>query len=140
MSTNNDYLNDLKAELSSYGKQLSKIQSEFKGKAVPHAEKAQKSLKAVLDEATESYSKLKDASEKEWEPLKKISVKAFENLKSSFSDVVEASSEKGEEYKKKVEAYSEEQAERISEYIGQNPLKSILFALGAGFIIGKITK
>ncbi|MBS0186361.1 MAG: hypothetical protein JSS34_08625 [Proteobacteria bacterium] len=140
MDKNKAYLNELKDELSSYGKELSKIQSEFKGKAGIHAEKAGKSLQAVFDEATDAYTKLKNASEKEWDPLKKISKKAFEDLKGSFDEFLASASESGQNYKKQIESYSEEQIECLTRYVGQNPLKSILFALGAGFIIGKITK
>ncbi len=140
MDKNKEYLNDLKAELTAYGEKLSKIQSQFKGNVAPEGKKVINSLQKVLDEATNSYSQLKDASEKEWAPLKKISTQAFEDLKGSFNEFLNSSAAKGAEYKDQIGSYSEEQEERVSEYIGQNPLKSILIALAAGFVIGKITK
>jgi ElaB/YqjD/DUF883 family membrane-anchored ribosome-binding protein len=140
MDRNKEYLNDLKDELTSYGKKLSKIQSQAKEKAGTHSQKIQKTLQDALHDATDAYSKLKDASSEEWEPLKKISAKTFNHLKECFEDFLSSSADKSEEYLSQLESYSEEKAELIGEYISKNPLKSILVAIGIGFIVGKITK
>ncbi len=140
MEDREKYLKNLKKELEAYTQQLSLIQGDFKGSTGKHVKKINKSLKDILQEAKAAYGKLKSASADEWEPLKAITTKSFNNLRASFDDKINASKDKAKKYAGKIEEGCDEQLSHVATYVKENPFKSLLFAVGAGIIIGKILK
>lgn len=140
MEDKEKYLKSLKKELDKYTKQLSTIQKEFKGKTGKNFEKITQSLQSILQEAVIAYGKLESASAAEWEPVKTITNEAFNNLRHSFQEKVYASAQYIQDYAVKIEENCEEQLEYVAEYVRKNPLKSVLMAVGAGFVLGKILK
>lgn len=140
MTDQKKYLKDLKGELDNYGTELTRIKKQFGKNTTPKTQKIVDSLQDILKEATTSYDNLKNASSAEWEPIKKIANAAFKDLQGSFEDFLNDSLEKGKDYVDQAQAYSEEHMDQLAEYVKKNPLKSILWAAAAGFLIGKVTK
>lgn len=140
MSDNKKQLNALKKELNQYKKKLSAAESSFKGKAGKEGDKILQSLQGIVKEAGESYDKLESASAEEWEPLKNIATQSFEELKNAFEEAKEYTIDQAKDYAHQIEEYSEEAFESGIEYIKTNPFKSVLLAVGAGFVIGRILK
>lgn len=140
MNNKDKYLKSLKKELDQYTKQLSDIQKEFKGKTGGNVEKINESLQNILDDAVTAYGKLEAASVAEWEPMKLITSEAFNNLRKSFRETISASTHQIKEYAEQIEENYQEQVACVANYIKKNPFKSLLFAAGAGFILGKILK
>jgi len=129
MEDREKYLKNLKRELDAYTQQLSLIQGEFRGSTGKHLKKINKSLKEILNEAVDAYGKLKSASADEWEPLKAITADSFDNLKDSFQEAIEAT-KKG----------CDDHLAHVATYVTKHPFKSLLLAVGAGIVIGKILK
>jgi ElaB/YqjD/DUF883 family membrane-anchored ribosome-binding protein len=140
MDENKKYLNDLKQELTQYKKQLSTIKDSFKGNTNNDTNQIYDSLKNILKEAGESYRKLEEASAAEWEPLKKIASNSFEQLQKQFEEYKDIAVDQLKQYTDQIEEYSQEAIDMSAEYIQNNPLKSVLIAAGAGFVIGRILK
>jgi len=137
---NKKYLSDLKTELDKYAEELSKLKDSFKGKSKREMENISQSLESLLEEAKKSYKKLESASAEKWEPLKEIASQSFEDLKRTFDESLNASAKKVRDYAHQFNAQSQEKIDLISEYVKDNSLKSALFALGLGIIVGKIVK
>jgi len=137
---NKKYLDDLKAELDKYAEELSKLKDSLKGKSKTEMENISQSLESLLEEAKKSYKKLESASVEEWEPLKEIASQSFDDLKRTFDESLNDSAKKVKDYAHQFDTQSQEKIDLISEYIKDNPLKSTLFALGLGIIVGKIIK
>jgi len=140
MKDREKYLKKLKKELDNYKKELLAIQKEFKGKTGKDIEKINQSLQNIFDEAVTTYGRLESASTAEWEPIKAITNDAFNNLRNSLHEKMEASAHQIKEYAGHIEENCQEQLENVAKYVRKNPLKSLLFAAGAGFILGKILK
>lgn len=134
------YLKSLKKELEKYKKELLLIQKEFKGKTGGNIEIINQSLQNILQESIIAYEKLEAASTAEWEPLKAITNNAFNNLRAGFHAQVNLSRRHVKEYADHVERNYHEQIECVSAYVKQHPIKSLVLAVGAGFIIGKLLK
>jgi ElaB/YqjD/DUF883 family membrane-anchored ribosome-binding protein len=140
MTDREKYLRDLKKELNLYTKQLAVIQEDFRGKTGENVETINQSLQEILNEAVIAYEKLKSASAEEWEPLKAITNEAFNNLKDSFNEKLRSSTNQIKEYAGRIEESYEEQLDYVATYVRKHPFKSLFFAAGAGFILGKILK
>lgn len=140
MNERETYLNNLKSQLDGYTQQLATIQVEFTGKTGKHVGKINKSLQDILQEATKAYGKLKSASADEWEPLKAHTTVAFSNLKTAFNERLSASAQQVKEYAGVVTDNCQEKLDHVETYVKDHPLKSILIAVGAGFLLGKIFK
>lgn len=140
MNERETYLDNLKNQLDGYTQQLAKIQSEFTGKTGQHVEEINSSLQDILQDAVNAYGKLKSASAEEWEPLKIHTVEAFNALKEAFNEKLSASAHHVKEYAEAVSETCQEQLECVETYVKEHPLKSILIAVGAGFLLGKILK
>jgi ElaB/YqjD/DUF883 family membrane-anchored ribosome-binding protein len=140
MTDKEKYLKNLKKELDKYTKQLALIQKDFKGKTGENVEKINQSLQDILDDAVIAYGKLQSASAKEWEPVKAITNEAFNNLKASLDERINASTLQMKEYAGQIEASCEAQLDCVATYVRKHPLKSLLYAAGAGFILGRILK
>ena len=140
MIDNKKQLKALQEELTQYKEKLSTIKRSFKGKTNKDTSRIYDSLNNLLEEAGGSYEKLEAASAAEWEPLKKIAINAFEELKKSFEEYKDLASEQVDEYKNQLEEFSQEQLDHSEEYIKKNPFKSVLFACGVGFIVGRVLK
>ena len=140
MTDKEKYLKSLKKELDLYTKELSIIQTDFRGKAGENVEKINQSLQEILHEAVIAYGRLKSASAEEWDPLKTITSEAFNNLKESFNARISASANQIKEYAGKIEENYQEQLDHVATYVKEHPFKSLFFAAGAGFILGKIFK
>ena len=134
------YLADLKIELDKYSENLSRLKNSFKENSKEAWDNITQSLEKFLEEAKTAYTNLESASAEEWEPLKKIASQSFESLKKSFDEYLEASANTVKNYANQCDKYSQEKIDLISEYIKDNPLKSALFALGLGILVGKILK
>lgn len=140
MNDREKYLKSLKRELNKYSKQLSIIQKEFKGKTGENIEKITQSLQEILREAVIAYGRLESASAAEWEPVKAITNDAFDSLRVSFQEKVNASAHHIKGYAEQVGETYQTELTNVAKYVRKHPLKSLLFAAGAGFIIGKILK
>lgn len=138
--TKKQYLNKLKKELAKYKKELSDIQKEFRNNTGEHVQNINQSLKSILQEATLAYEKLESASATEWKPLQAATNEAFDNLRNSFQEQIQTSKLHLQGYGTKAKETCEEQLACAEQYVKKHPLKSILLAAGAGFIIGKIFK
>lgn len=140
MFNNKAQLNDLKTELTSYKKKLLDIQKTYKNNSRYDVDNISNSLSNILEEARQAYSKLESASEEEWDVLLKKANVSFKKLKENFDDVVKASSEQAQEYAQNIEQYSHKVIDCTEEYIKDNPVKSVLYALGLGYFIGRFLK
>lgn len=140
MADKKKYLNDLKNELNNYTKKLSTIQKEFKNNTGEDVDKITKSLQEILKEAGTAYGKLESASAEQWEPVKAITAAAFGDLRSAYQEKVNSSTAQMKEFAGKLEKNCQVQMEHVEDYVKEHPLKSILIALGAGLIIGKILR
>jgi len=140
MNAKEKYLKSLKKELENYTKQLSSIQSDFKGKAGENVEKITQSLQNILQDAVTAYGKLETASTAEWEPVKAITNEAFNHLRRSFQEKINVSTGQIKDYAEQIGENCHEQLDCVAKYVRDHPLKSLLIAVGAGFIIGKILK
>ena len=134
------YLNDLKKELNTYTKKLSSIQKEFKNNTGDNVNQITQSLQEILKEAGTAYGKLESASAEQWDPVKTITADAFNDLRSAFQEKVNSSTANVKEFAGKLEHNCQVQLEHVEDYVKKHPLKSILIALGAGLIIGKILR
>jgi len=140
MTDKKKYLNDLKKELNNYTKNLSAIQKEFKNNTGENVDQITQSLQEILKEAVIAYGKLESASTAEWEPVKAIAADAFTNLRNSFQEKLKDSGIQMKEFAVRLEKNCQVQLEHVEDYVKAHPLKSILIALGAGFIIGRILR
>lgn len=140
MTDREAYLKSLKKELDKYTKQLSSIQREFKGTTGENVEKINQSLQAILHEAVIAYEKLESASAAEWDPIKIITTEAFNNLKLSFHEKVNLTKDQVKEYAEQIEENYQEHLDCVAKYVTKHPFKSLAFAVGAGFLLGKILK
>ena len=134
------YLKKLKKELDKYTTQLSLIQSEFKGNTGQHVQVINQSLQDILQEAIVAYGRLEAASADEWEPLKAITNQAFNDVKIAFQQKLSASKDQVKMYTKKLDEGYHEQLDMVEKYVRKHPIKSLFFAAGAGFILGKLLK
>ena len=140
MDDKEKYLKNLKKELDKYTKQLSNIQKEFKGNTAGSVEKINQSLQEILREAIIAYGKLESASAAEWDPVKKITNQAFNNLRDTFQEKINSSTQYIQDCAEQVGDTYHEQIECVEKYVRKHPIKSLLIAVGTGFIIGKILK
>lgn len=140
MSEKEKYLKSLKKELDKYTEQLSSIRQEFQEKTGGDIENITQSLQDILQEAKLAYGKLASASAAEWEPVKDITQEAFHNVRTSFEAFVNASANQIKDYTIQLEKNYHEQVAHVAKYVRQYPLKSLLIAAAAGFIIGRVLK
>lgn len=140
MTEKTKYLNDLKKELNNYTTKLSRIQKEFKNNTEGNVDQITQSLQEILKEAGTAYGKLESASAEQWEPIKAITAAAFSNLRSTFQEKLKDSGIQMKEFAEKIGENCQVQLEHVEDYVKEHPLKSILIALGAGLIIGKILR
>ena len=98
------------------------------------------SLQSILQEAKNSYEALKSATGKEWEPMKQLAIEGFSKMRVSFDDFLHSASEEAKEYTSKLRQATEEQLDSLRGYIQENPFKSVLIAVGLGFLIGRVLK
>jgi len=140
MNNKKKYLKDLKKELDDYKSQLSNIQKEFTETTGENVEKIQQSLQSILYDAVVAYGKLESASAGEWEPIKAITDEAFNNLRDSFQEKIDSSKQQIKACAGQIGENCQGHVEGAASYIRKNPFKSLFFAAGIGFIIGKILK
>lgn len=138
--TKKQYLNKLKKELTKYKKELSSIQKEFKNNSGEHVQNINQSLQSILQEATVAYGKLESASAAEWKPLQAATNEVFDALHNTFQEKMQTSKIHLQQYSAKAEEKCKEQLDCAEEYVKKHPFRSILLAVGAGFIAGKILK
>lgn len=134
------YLNGLKKELENYSKKISNIQKEFKNNTEGNVDQITHSLQDILKEAVLAYGKLESASLEQWDPLKDLTADAFANLRTSVQDKMQTSCTHVKDFAGKVGESCHAQVDCVEAYIKDHPLKSLLLALGAGVIIGKLMK
>lgn len=134
------YLNDLKKELDIYTKKVANIKKDFKDNTQGNVEQITQSLQEILKEATIAYGKLESASSAEWDPVKTITTKAFNDLRRAFQEKFNDSTIQVKEFAGKVGENCQAQLDCVESYVKEHPLKSLLMAVGAGFLIGKIFK
>ena len=140
MTEKTKYLNNLKKELNNYTKNLSNIQKEFKDNTEGNVDQITQSLQEILKEAGAAYGKLESASTAEWEPVKEITTEAFNNLRSAFQEKINDSTVQMKEFAGKIGESCQTQLDCVESYVKAHPMKSLLIALGAGIIIGKIIR
>lgn len=140
MTEKKKYLTDLKKELDKYTKKLSNVKKEFKNNTEGNVDQITQSLQEILKEAGIAYGKLESASVAEWDPVKEITVEAFNNLRSAFQDKINNSTVHMKEFAGKMGENCQAQLDCVESYVKEHPLKSLLMAVGAGFLIGKIFK
>jgi ElaB/YqjD/DUF883 family membrane-anchored ribosome-binding protein len=58
----------------------------------------------------------------------------------TFQETLSASKDQVKTYAKHLDESYQEQLDMVEKYVRKHPLKSLLFAAGAGFILGKILK
>jgi ElaB/YqjD/DUF883 family membrane-anchored ribosome-binding protein len=134
------YLNNLKKELDTYSKKISNIQKEFKDSTEGNVDQITTSLQDILKEAVVAYGKLESASTEQWDPLKNLAADAFTTLRTSVHDKMNTSCSHMKDLAGKVGGCCHAQMDCVEGYIKDHPLKSLLLALGAGVIIGKLMK
>ncbi len=140
MPYDKEQLNDLKTELNIYKKKLLDIQKTYKSRSEKDVNNIYNSLSHMLAEAGDAYTKLESASEEEWDFLIKKANVSFRMLKKGFDEAVEASSNQVKEYAHNIEEYSHEAMDSAEEYIKNNPIRSVLYAAGLGYLIGRFLK
>lgn len=134
------YLNDLKKELNKYTKKLSTIQKEFKNNTEEDVNHITQSLQEILQEAKTSYGKLESAAAEQWEPVKAMTADTFSDLRTAFQEKLDSSAAQVKTMAGRFEKNCHAQMECVEEYVREHPIKSILLAVGAGLILGKIIR
>lgn len=140
MISNKAHLDKLKGELNFYKKKLEEIKNTFKNKTQKDADNILISLSNILQEAGDAYTKLESASEKEWDFLKKEASVAFKDLKKVYNDALKNSSAQVQVYVESIEDQYHETLDSAEEYIKKNPIKSVLYAVGLGYFVGRFLK
>jgi ElaB/YqjD/DUF883 family membrane-anchored ribosome-binding protein len=133
MENREKYLNDLKNELAKYASDLSSFKEDIKHKTSGDFTRAVEAAQTALKEASKAYESLKLAAEEDWEDLIKSTAEVFKNLSQSFKELSQWGLERLSEMPKQLQ-------HQLQDCIKDNPLTSVMVALGVGIILGKIMK
>jgi len=132
MDDKKTYLYNLEEKLNYYKEQLS-----TGGQA---GNSLSASLKDILETAEDTYMKLQSSAEEEWEDLKNKADQSFQALQGAFEKAFGSSWKDLKNCMEGAEKHTQEFLETAEEYIQNNPLKSLFFAVGLGYFLRKILK
>jgi ElaB/YqjD/DUF883 family membrane-anchored ribosome-binding protein len=133
MTSREKYLLELKDELGKYADDLSALKQDIKYKTSGDFAKAFETAQAALKDASKAYEALKSAAEEDWDDLVKSTAEVFKNVGKTFKGMSQWGLERLYEAPKQLQ-------HQLEDYIKENPLTSVLTALGTGIILGKIMK
>ncbi|MBL0942368.1 MAG: hypothetical protein IBJ00_06570 [Alphaproteobacteria bacterium] len=133
MANRETYLQELKDKLGNYADDLSALKQDIRYKTSGDFAKAFETAQAALKDASKAYESLKSAAEEDWDDLVKSTAKAFNNVSKTFKDMSQWGLERLYEAPRQLQ-------HQLEDCIKENPLTSVLAALGIGIILGKIMK
>jgi ElaB/YqjD/DUF883 family membrane-anchored ribosome-binding protein len=153
MSTHNidtkhkqEFMNSLQETLNQYEEKISSLPQNLKNyssQKKAHLSSGLETMKKKFEEAKKIYKKLEEATEDNWEEIKNNSLNAFEELKKTFkssSDSDLSPISHFNEISEEVVDYAHEKINHLNEYIKARPLTAAFWALGIGFILGKVLR
>lgn len=142
MNDKEKYLTDMQKNLDRYQRKFenaSKSVANYSAQKKDQANSEIEHLKGRLDSAQQVYGDLKKATADNWDSLKDTASEAFRDLKDGFYEYADyLSLESLGHVKDEVMDYGQERMNDLSDCIKKKPFTSAAWALGIGFILGKM--
>lgn len=142
MDKKEKFIKKTESTLEKYKNKISKIDTLLAN--YKSADKAQlvsesKKIKENLKKADVAFKKLQSSSQDTFEEIKEYSLDILEKLDDSFDEFsTHFTIDQLHHYKDEIANYGCEKMNQAQDYIKKNPLTCAAYALGIGFIIGKI--
>ena len=98
-----------------------------------------KKIKENLKKADVAFKKLQSSSQDTFEEIKEYSLEIFDKLNDSFDEFsTHFTVDQLHHYKDEIANYGSEKISQAQSYIKKNPFTCAAYALGIGFILGKL--
>ena len=138
------FLNSLENTLNQYEgkiKKLSEKMATSTSEAKASLSQALKDIQKKYQNADKIYQNLKAATEDNWEEIKTQSSDIFEELHEAFNGVTDNFSwDHVNQITEEAIDYGQEKLEELSNCIRKKPFTAALWALGVGFILGRMLR
>jgi hypothetical protein len=142
MDKNEKFLKDIESNLKKYKGKIAKIDdllSNYKSSDKAYLVTQSKKIKDTLKKAEVTFKQLQTSSQDKFEDMKESFLEIYDMLSETFSDFSShLSTDQLQHYKDEIANYSCDKMHDAQEYIKKNPLTCAAWALGIGFIIGKL--
>lgn len=138
------FLSSLEDTLNQYEykiKKLSKNMANSTSEGKESLSQALKNIQKKYQKAEKVYQNLKGATESNWEEIKSQASEIFDELYDAFNEITDNFSWNHlNQVTEEVMDYGQEKLDQLSDCIKKKPFTSALWALGIGFVLGKILR
>lgn len=142
MTKNEKFLKRIESSLERYKDKISKIDellATYKSPDKAHLVSESKKIKETLKKADIAVKKLQSSSQDTFDEIKDYSLEIFDTLNESFNELSSyLTIDQLSHYKDEITNYGCDKMNEVQDYIKKNPLTCAAYALGIGFIIGKL--
>jgi ElaB/YqjD/DUF883 family membrane-anchored ribosome-binding protein len=142
MTKNEKFLKRIESSLESYKDKISKIDevlANYKSPDKAHLVSESKKVKEALKKADIAVKKLQSSSQDTFDEIKDYALDIFDTLNESFNELSSyLTIDQLGHYKDEITTYGCDKMNEVQDYIKKNPLTCAAYALGIGFIIGKL--
>ncbi|OJW49150.1 MAG: hypothetical protein BGO67_11360 [Alphaproteobacteria bacterium 41-28] len=142
MDKKEKFIKKTESTLEKYKDKISKIDvllANYKSADKAQLVSESKKIKENLKKADVAFKKLQSSSQDTFEEIKEYSLEIFDKLNDSFDEFsTHLTIDQLHHYKDEIANYSCDKMNQAQDYIKKNPLTCAAYALGIGFIIGKL--
>ena len=142
MNDKDKFVSSMQSMVDRYGRKLKKINhtvDRYSDQEKENLKDDIEHLKSKFEEAERSFQDIKFATEENWEEIKARSAEIFQAMQGAFTEFTGSLSiEHLSQMKDDVMDYGQEKLSELSNCIKKKPISAAAWALGIGFVIGKI--
>ena len=144
MEDKDKFMNSLENNLSRYERKISKASKAMENYPASERDSISseiENLKEKYKDAQKVFQDMKYATEDNWNTLKDSSAEVFKALKEAFTEFSGyISLDQLNHVKEEVMDYGHEKLDDLSNCIKRKPISAALWAMGIGFMLGKILR
>ncbi|MFI0478962.1 MAG: hypothetical protein ACH349_07650 [Candidatus Rhabdochlamydia sp.] len=138
------FLSSLESTLNQYKRKIKKFSKNMANSTSEGKESLSQAIKNVqkkYQKAEKVYQNLKASTEDDWEDIKSQASEIFDELHDGFNEITDNFSwDHLNQATEEAMDYGQEKLDQLSDCIRKKPFTSALWALGIGFILGKMLR
>ncbi len=142
MTKNEKFLKGIESTLEKYKNKILKIDDlmkKYKSPDKAHLLSESKKIKEILKKTEVTFKQLQATSQDKFEDMKESFLEIFDSLSESLNELLShLTIDQFHYYKDEITNYGCDKMEDAQAYIKKNPLTCAAWALGIGFILGKL--
>lgn len=138
------FLSSLESTLNQYERKIKKLSKNMANSTSEGKESFSQAIKNIqkkYQKAEKVYQNLKASTADNWEEIKSQASEIFDELHDAFNEITDNFSwDHLNQVTEEAMDYGQEKLDQLSDCIRKKPFTSALWALGIGFILGKMLR